>query len=65
MAPISASRPISKISDLKARGLPSDAEKALLEPFRDKLPDEVFGEPVPPPVSDGSGQDRALLQARQ
>ncbi len=49
-------------SPLAAKGLPSEAEKALLEPFRDKLPDAVFGEPVSPPVSDGSGQDRALLK---
>jgi microcin C transport system substrate-binding protein len=35
---------------------------ALLEPFRGKVPDEVFGEPFVPPVSDGSGQDRAMLR---
>ena len=35
---------------------------ALLEPFRGQLPDEVFGEPYMPPVSDGSGQDRAQLR---
>lgn len=49
-------------SELAAVGLPSDAEKALLEPFRDQLPAEVFGEPFVSPVSDGSGQDRALLK---
>ena len=49
-------------SDLKAVGAPSEAEKALLEPFRDRLPAEVFGEPFRPPVSDGSGQDRNLLR---
>jgi microcin C transport system substrate-binding protein len=49
-------------SDLKAEGAPSEAEKALLEPFRDKLPADVFGEPFRPPVSDGSGQDRNLLK---
>ena len=32
------------------------------EPFRDRVPAEVFGEPYVPPVSDGSGQDRALLR---
>ena len=37
-------------------------ELALLEPFRGKVPDEVFGEPFVPPVSDGSGADRALLR---
>lgn len=47
-------------SDMMAEGLPSPAELKLLEPFRDKLPEEVFGEPYVPPVSDGSGEDRAL-----
>ncbi len=49
-------------SELAARGLPSEAEKALLEPYRDQLPAEVFGEPFMSPVSDGSGQDRAMLK---
>jgi len=49
-------------SDLMAVGLPSPEEVALLEPFRGKVPDEVFGTPFVPPVSDGSGQDRALLR---
>ena len=49
-------------SPCAATGTPSEAEKALLEPFRDKLPERVFGEPPLSPVSDGSGQDRALLK---
>lgn len=49
-------------SDLMAKGEPSPAEVKLLEPFRDQLPPDVFGEPYVPPVSDGSGQDRALLR---
>ena len=49
-------------SDMTAAGKPSVDELALLEPFRGKVPDEVFGEPYRPPVSDGSGQDRALLR---
>ena len=49
-------------SDMMAKGKPSPDELALLEPFRGKVPDEVFGEPFVPPVSDGSGQDRALLR---
>jgi microcin C transport system substrate-binding protein len=49
-------------SDMVATGLPSPEELKLLEPFRGKVPDEVFGEPFVPPVSDGSGQDRALLR---
>ena len=49
-------------SDMMASGPPGPAELALLEPFRGKVPDEVFGEPFVPPVSDGSGQDRTLLR---
>jgi microcin C transport system substrate-binding protein len=49
-------------SDMTAEGKPDEAELALLAPFRGKVPDEVFGEPFMPPVSDGSGQDRALLR---
>jgi len=49
-------------SAMEANGKPSPAELALLEPWRDELPDTVFGEPVSPPVSDGSGQDRKLLR---
>jgi microcin C transport system substrate-binding protein len=49
-------------SDMMAVGKPTPDEISLLEPFRDKLSDEVFGDPFVPPVSDGSGQDRALLR---
>lgn len=49
-------------SDMMANGRPDAAELALLEQFRGKVPDEVFGEPFVPPVSDGSGQDRNLLR---
>jgi microcin C transport system substrate-binding protein len=49
-------------SPMMALGKPSPEELALLEPFRGKVSDEVFGEPFVPPVSDGSGQDRALLR---
>ncbi|HXF87404.1 MAG TPA: extracellular solute-binding protein [Xanthobacteraceae bacterium] len=49
-------------SEMMAVGLPSAEELALLEPFRGKVPDEVFSEPFVPPVSDGSGADRALLR---
>jgi microcin C transport system substrate-binding protein len=49
-------------SDMVAEGPPSPEELKLLEPFRGKVPDEVFGMPFMPPVSDGSGQDRTLLR---
>ncbi len=49
-------------SDMVAEGPPSPDELKLLEPFRGQMPDEVFGAPYVPPVSDGSGQDRTLLR---
>ncbi len=49
-------------SDMAARGRPSAAELTLLEPFRRELTDDVFGEAVVPPVSDGSGTDRNNLR---
>ncbi len=49
-------------SDMMAVGKPGAAELALLERFRGRVPDEVFGEPYIPPVTDGSGDDRTLLR---
>jgi len=49
-------------SPMMALGKPSADELALLAPFRGKVADEVFGDAFVPPVSDGSGQDRALLR---
>ena len=49
-------------SPMKAEGPPSPQELELLEPFRGKVPDEVFGLPYKPPVSDGSGRDRKMFR---
>jgi microcin C transport system substrate-binding protein len=49
-------------SESKASGPPSPEELALLEPFRAKLPPEVFGEPYKAPVTDGSGNFRPNLR---
>jgi microcin C transport system substrate-binding protein len=49
-------------SPMMAEGKPDAAELALLEPFRGKLPEEVFGETYLPPVTDASGQDRQWLR---
>ncbi len=49
-------------SDLGPTGPPTDAELALLEPWRDQLPPEVFGGPFEPPATDGSGNDRTHLR---
>ncbi|MER9023444.1 extracellular solute-binding protein [Mesorhizobium sp. M0189] len=52
-------------SEFKATGVPSPDELTLLEPLRDKLAPEVFGEVYALPPSDGSGRDRKLLRASQ
>ncbi|MCK0197116.1 extracellular solute-binding protein [Ancylobacter sp. 6x-1] len=53
-------------SELKAEGPAGPDELALIETVKGKVPPEVYdelkGEPWSPPVSDGSGQDRALLR---
>ena len=49
-------------SELAARGLPEGKEKALLEPYRDRLPGEVFTKAYRPPVTDGSGWPRDNLR---
>jgi len=51
-------------SELAATGTPSPDELALLSPFRDELPREVFGEAYRAPRSDGPDGIRGnLLQA--
>ncbi|MGE0714180.1 MAG: extracellular solute-binding protein [Alphaproteobacteria bacterium] len=45
-------------SELASSGLPSAAEKAILEPFRGQIPDEVFTKEYAPPATDGSGNMR-------
>jgi microcin C transport system substrate-binding protein len=47
---------------MEAVGTPGPEELALLEPFRGKLAEAVFGDAVMPPEADGSGSDRALLK---
>ncbi|MCL2715566.1 MAG: extracellular solute-binding protein [Alphaproteobacteria bacterium] len=46
-------------------GPPTGEELKLLEPFRGQVPDEVFGEPFVPPVSDGTGDNRSVLRKAQ
>lgn len=52
-------------SELASSGLPDAAELALLEPFRDQLPEEVFTQEYKAPVTDGSGNNRANLRIAQ
>ena len=49
-------------SGLAPTGVPTGAELALLEPWRNQLPAEVFGAPFAPPRTDGSGNDRTHLR---
>jgi microcin C transport system substrate-binding protein len=49
-------------SELKAVGPPSPGELALLEPYRDRLPPEVFGEPFVPAKSNGLGYNAEPLR---
>jgi len=49
-------------SDMMAVGPPSAEELRLLEPFRDRLPQEVFGKPYLPPVTDATGRNRENLR---
>jgi len=49
-------------SELAAQGLPAADELKLLEPYRGKIPDEVFTTVFNPPKTDGSGDMRANLR---
>ena len=49
-------------SDLAAHGKPQGEELAVLEPFREEVPDSVFGDAYTPPVTDGSGWLRDNLR---
>ncbi|MGE0120840.1 MAG: extracellular solute-binding protein [Dongiaceae bacterium] len=49
-------------SDFGVSGPPRPEEIAILEPFRDKVPAEVFTEAYEPPVTDGAGNNRANLR---
>jgi peptide/nickel transport system substrate-binding protein len=50
-------------SELSSHGRPADArEKALLAPFGDAVRSDVMQGTWSPPVSDGSGRDRATLK---
>ncbi len=46
-------------SDFQASGLPTPEETKVLERYRDRLPEAVYGEALLMPVSDRTGRDRA------
>lgn len=49
-------------SELASKGLPEPEELEILESYRGKIPDEVFGREYQPPGSDGSGRIRENLR---
>ena len=49
-------------SDYGVNGPPTAEEIAILEPYRDQLPAEVFTESYVGPVTDGSGRNRKQLR---
>lgn len=49
-------------SEFRAEGPPSEAEQALIAKLGDVLNDDLSGEPIEQPVSNGSGRDRNLLR---
>jgi len=49
-------------SPFEASGMPTEDELALLEPFKDDLPKDVFGEAYVPPKTDGSGRNRRNIR---
>lgn len=50
-------------SVMAAKGEPAGKELKILEEYRGKVPDRVFGPAYQPPVTNGSGRDRKPLQA--
>ena len=53
-------------TELAARGVPGGTELALLEPFRDQLPDKLFTRPfVFPNAEDAAVHRHSLLRARE
>ncbi|WP_440997337.1 extracellular solute-binding protein [Arhodomonas sp. SL1] len=49
-------------SELAAEGPPAEAERAVLEPYREQLPERVFTEDFEPPSTVGEGGLRANLR---
>ena len=49
-------------SELAATGVPEGPELAILEPYRGRVPGEVFTTPYEPPRTDGAGGLRANLR---
>lgn len=52
-------------SELASRGLPDGEELALLKPYKDQLPPEVFNQEYEPPTTEGAGSIRRNLRKAQ
>ena len=52
-------------SELAAHGLPDAAELRVLEPFRDRLPPELFTQPFALPMTDGKGPGDSRANLRK
>jgi microcin C transport system substrate-binding protein len=50
-------------SELAATGVPEGQELAVLEPYRDQIPAEIFAQPYQAPSTDGSGWPRQNLSS--
>ncbi len=48
-------------SDMASSGLPEGEELSILEPFRDKLPPEIFSEEFKLSLTNGMGNDRKVI----
>jgi len=53
---------IFETSEFKASGRPDGEELAILEPYRDQLPEAVFKEAFEPNATNGSGNNRNALR---
>jgi microcin C transport system substrate-binding protein len=49
-------------SELASNGPPGNEELRILQPFRGKVPDEVFSTEYQPPITDGTGRIRKNLK---
>ncbi|USD42822.1 ABC transporter substrate-binding protein [Vibrio sp. SCSIO 43135] len=49
-------------TDYASVGLPSEEEKAVLEPIKDKIPPRVYTQEYQPPKTDGSGRIRSQMR---
>ncbi len=54
-----------KATPFESKGLPGKDELAILEPYKQDLPEQLFTEPFTLPVNDGSGNTRANLLKAQ